>query len=109
VDTNNCLKKIYLVFDSLNKKLSSGFHLVDTFPDYFSFYLVNCKDIDAKIIHQNKLENIYEASFNNQDTILIISDVSIKNNTATLVLYIWKEHEIIAKTIHHAMNVSGVS
>ena len=51
INTNNHLNRIYSAFDSLNKKLSSDFCLVDTFPDCFSFHLVNCKDIDTKIAY----------------------------------------------------------
>ena len=53
----------------------------------------------------NKLKNIYEALSNNQDTILIIFNTSIKNNITILDLYIWKEYEIIAKTIHYTINI----
>jgi len=49
VNTNNHLNEVFPSFDSLNKELSSGFHLVDTFSDYFSFYSVNRKDADAKL------------------------------------------------------------
>ena len=53
----------------------------------------------------NKLKNIYEALSNNQDTILIIFNTSIKNNITILDLYIWKKYEIIAKTIHYTINI----
>ena len=36
---------------------------------------------------------------------LIIFDASVKNNVATLVLYICRRQDIIAKTIYHAMNI----
>ena len=49
--TNNHLNRIYPAFNSLNKELSPDFCLVDTFSDCFSFYLVNCKDIDTKIAY----------------------------------------------------------
>jgi len=107
MNTNNYLNKIFPVFDSLNRELSSSFYLVDTFPDHFSFYLANQKDINAKIAYQNKLKNIYKISSNNQDIILIISNVSIKNNIAILFLHIWRRHEIIAKNIHYPMDVSS--
>jgi len=35
VDTNNCLNEVFPSFDSLNKKLSLGFHLVDFFSNFF--------------------------------------------------------------------------
>ena len=88
VNINNYLNGIFLAFDSLNQELSPGFCLIDIFPDCFSFYLANCKDTDTKITHQNKLKNIYKSSSNNQDTILIISDVSVKNSVTTSVSHI---------------------
>jgi len=41
VDTNNCLNEVFPSFDSLNKKLSLGFCLVDSFFNHFSFLTVN--------------------------------------------------------------------
>jgi len=51
VNTNNCLNQILLAFDILNKELSSSFCLVSTFPNHFSFYLANYKDVNARITH----------------------------------------------------------
>ena len=38
---------------------------------------------------------------------LIISDASVKNNIATSVLHIRREHKIIMKTIYHTMNITS--
>ena len=43
---------------------------------------------------------------NNQDTILIITDASVKNNIATSVSHIQKDYNIIDKYIHYTMNVN---
>jgi len=40
--------------------------------------------------------------------VLTISDVSVKNNIPTLVSYIRRGHEIIAKAIHYTMNVLSI-
>jgi len=34
-------------------------------------------------------------------------DTSVKNNVATLILHIWRGQEIIAKNIHHTINVTS--
>ena len=39
---------------------------------------------------------------------LIISDTSIKNNVATLVSYIYRDQEIIAKSVYHIMNITSI-
>jgi len=106
MNIKNHLNEVFLAFDSLNKELSPGFHLVDDFSDCSSFHSVNWKNTNAKAIHQNKLNNIYENSSVDQNTIPIISDVSVKNNITTLVSYIQRGHEIVAKTIHYVMNIS---
>ena len=38
---------------------------------------------------------------------MIILNVSIKNNVTTSILHIYKNQEIIAKTIHYTMNVTS--
>jgi len=82
------LKQSSPFFDSLNKELSLGFCLVDTFSSHFSFISVNQKDTDALKSYHNRLNNVYEDSLTNQDTVLVIANASIKNNVATSVLYI---------------------
>ena len=82
INTNNHLNEIFPAFDSLNRKLSLGFHLVNTFHNCFSFYLVN------------------------QNTVLVISNTSIKNNITTSVSHICRGQDIIAKIIHHTINIT---
>jgi len=85
VSINNHLNEVFASFNSLNREFSSGFCLVDNFIDYFSFHLVNKKYANAKITYWNKLKNIYKDSSINQDTVLIISDMSVNNNITTSV------------------------
>ena len=108
VDINNCLNKVFPAFDSLNKELFPSFHLVDNFPSYFSFYSVNWRNTNAKAAYWNKLNDIYKIFSINQNTILIISDMSVKNNIITLVLHIWRKHKIITKTIYYTMNILSI-
>lgn len=88
MNINHHLNQVYLVFNSLDKELSSGFQLVDIFPNCFLINIVNCKDAKAKSAYFNKLDNIYKDSFNSSDTVLIISSTNIKDNIATLVSHI---------------------
>jgi len=107
VDINHHLNQVLLAFDSLSKELFSGFHSVDIFSDCFFFNIIKCKDAEARPAHLNKLENVYQGFSNNPDTVFIISNTSVKNNTVTSVSHIQREHNIITKTVHHAMNVSS--
>ena len=105
IDINHRLNQVLPAFDNLNKKLSPGFCLVDTFSDCFSFNIVKHKDTKARIAHLNKLKNIYKASKNNSDTLFIITDASVKNNIATSVTHIRKEQTLITKATYHTMNI----
>ena len=107
MEINNCLNKIFPLFNSLNIELTLGFHLIDNFPDHFSFISVNQKNPKALAAHCNKLDNVYKNSLVNQDTILIIVDASIKNNIAILILYIFRGQEITTKSVYHVMNVTS--
>ena len=107
VNTNNWLNKGFLFFDRLHKKLLSGFWLVDNFPDYFSFYTVNCKNIEVKNTHLYTLDKIFENSVSNSNTVLIISDASIKNNIATSILHICSCQNILAKKIYQVTNITS--
>ena len=90
VDINNHLNQVSPTFDSLNRELSLGFYLIDTFSDCFFFYIVNQKDAKAKITYQDKLKNIYKDLSNSHDTMLIISNTNVKNNITTVISYIMR-------------------
>ena len=107
VDSNNFLNQNFPSFDSLNIKLSLGFYLVDTFSDCLSFHSVNQKDTNVKIAHYNKLNHIYENSLIDQNTVLIISNTSVKNNITMSVSHIYRDQDIIIKTVYYAMNVTS--
>jgi len=82
------INQILPAFDNLNKELSSRFHLVDTFPNYFLFNIVKYKNTKVRTIYLNKLKNAYRISKDNPNTLFIITDASVKNNIATLVIHI---------------------
>ncbi len=52
------------------------------------------------------LDKIFDNSLSNFNTVLVISDASVKNNITTLILHIHQGSNIIAKTIHYAINVT---
>jgi len=94
VDANN---RLIGIFNSLHKELSSSFRFVDTFQNHFSFNSVDWKIDEAKCAH---LQKVFE------ETVVIISDASIKNQVATSIAHIHCGHNIVAKTIHHAVNIT---
>jgi len=51
VDVNNCLNRIFPLFNTLNSKIFPGSRLIDSFPSHFSFHQANCKDKQSKSVH----------------------------------------------------------
>ena len=100
VDTNNYLNRVFPSFNSFHKGLSSGFKLVDNFSDYFSFHIVNYKDKESKEVHLCKINKIFKDISSDFNSIFDIFDANIKNN-------VWLDYSIIAKTIHHAINITS--
>ena len=108
IDINTYLNEVIPSFDSLNKEFSLGFCLINTFSNWFSFLSFNQKDIDILRTHCNRLNNVYEDSLKNQNIILVIADICIKNNIATLISHVYKDYNIINKSIYYAMNVNSI-
>jgi len=106
IDSNNWLNKVFSTFNRLHKKLSSSFRLVDNFSNCYSFYTVNWKNTEVKNAYLCFLDKIFDNSLSNFNTVLVISDASVKNNITTLILHIHQDSNIIAKTIHYAINVT---
>jgi len=100
------LNKVFSSFNKLYKEISLEFHLVNMFPNCFSFYIVNCKDANTKTTYYSKLNKIYEKSLLNSNIVLIIFNVSVKNKVTTSISHVQKGQNIIAKITHYAMNVT---
>ena len=107
VNTNSCLNRILSFFNSPHKELISGFRLVDTFSNCFSFNITGCKVNNYKTAHLQKLNNIFKDSLYDSKSIIVISDASIKNNAATSIAHIHSDQNIVAKTIHHTVNITS--
>ena len=107
VDTNNHLNGIFSSFDSLHKELSPSFRLVDSFSDHFYFHTVNHKDKKSKEAYLHKLNKIFEDILSDSNTIIVISDTSIKNNVTISILHVCSGYNTIAKTIHHTVNITS--
>jgi len=53
------------------------------------------------------LDNIYKNSLIKQGIVLIITNVSLKNNIATMISHTCKGQGIIAKMTHHTTNINS--
>ena len=107
VNANNHLNGILPLFNPLHKELMPGFQLVDTFSNFFSFNVAEYKVNNYKATYLWKVDDIFKDSLCDFKTIIIISNVSIKHNVAISIAHVCSGQNIVAKTIHHAVNVTS--
>ena len=105
VDTNNCLNRVFLLFDSLNKEFHSEKRLIDTFSNCFCFHKANWSSDKSKTHHCNLLDDIVLNASSVSLTVVIVLDASIKNNTAMSITHIYSFNSPLKKTLYHAINV----
>ena len=105
VDTNNRSHSLFPVFLPTHSELASGFRIIDTFSDRFSFnFCMKGKSNKTRIHQLNSM--VIEAS-SSQSTAIIASDASIKNNITTSILHIHISNQPLIKTLHHAAFVTS--
>jgi len=107
VNTNNRLNGIFYSFDPFNNKFSPGNRLIDMFLSYFSFYLSDRKSAENKKIHLCKLNEIIFNASTDSKTVIIILNVSIKNQITTSIAHVHVHDSSVIKTIYHAVNVTS--
>jgi len=89
-------------FSFFNKEFNPGNHIVDIFPDYFSFHPcpLNIKK------HIENLEEIMLWASSDPFSSIVLLDVNIKNQVATSILHIHSFNKPIVKTLHRAINIT---
>ena len=105
ININNCLNGIFPFFNSLNYEISPRTQLIDIFSSHFSFYHANHKDKDSRVAYLCKLDKYIFYVSNDSKLVVVVLDVSIKNNITTSILHVHLPSNLIKKTIHHAVNV----
>jgi len=87
VDANNRLNGVFPSFIPFNSEFLPGNRLIDIYSSHFSFHSINKHEKDRKV-HIWKLGNLTLQVSDNSKIAIIIFDVSIKNQVATLIAYI---------------------
>ena len=107
VNMDNKINKVFPSFDPFSSKFSSGDRLIDVFPNHFSFYFTNRKSQDSIKVHVCKLNKTTLQVSADSKSIVIILDISLKNQVATLIIYIHIHDSLVIKTIYYAINVTS--
>ena len=102
IDADDKCNEIFLSFSFFNDEFISGKHIVDIFPDCYSFH--PCTSNIQK--HMKNLEETTIRVSSNPFSSIIVSDVSIKNQVATFISYIYSFNKPIIKTLHRAINIT---
>ena len=99
---------IFLSFSPLDPEFFPGYHIIDNFSNCFSFNLANKKEKNQNKIHNQELDNMVLRCSSEPNTALVITDASIKNDTATFILHIHSANRPLIKTVHHASFVTSM-
>ena len=86
IDSNNKLFGVFLSFFPLNPEFILGSRVVDIFLDRFSFNLAN-KGINNNS-HIQQLDNITLQSSSSPNMVIVVTDMSVKNNITTSISHI---------------------
>jgi len=109
INSCNISYGIFPSFSPLIQEFSAGSHIIDIFPDCFSFNLVTKKEKEKNNqIQAQELDNMVLLNSSSSHTALIISDASIKNDITTSISHVHIANRPITKTIHYAMFVTSM-
>ena len=101
----NYFNEVFPFFNPLNLEFFPGNRIIDTFSNHFSFYLFNKhSNYNIKSCIQ-QLDKLAFKSSNSLSSTLIVTDTSIKNNIATIILHIYIYNKSITKTLYYALNI----
>jgi len=102
IDVDDKYNEFFPFFSFFNKEFNPGNHIVDIFPDRFSFHP---RSLNVKK-HIKNLEEIMLRAFSDFFSSIVILDVSIKNQVATSISHIHSFNKPVVKTLHRAINIT---
>ena len=100
------MNEIFHSFNSFSSKFSLGNRLLDIFPSYFSFYLLERKNIERKKAYIYKLNKIILQILADSRIAVIISNVSIKNQVVMFIAHIHIYNKSVIKILYHTITTS---
>ena len=105
VDMANRFNECFPSFIPLHSEFSPGLRIIDNFSDHISFNVCDKEKDNKSYTHQ--LDDIVLESSSFSSTAIIVSNISIKNNVATSVLYMYINNKPLIKTIHYMVHVTS--
>ena len=105
IDMNNRFNKIVPFFSLFSCEFFLGNRLINIFPSHFSFHFSNRKSKESLETHLCNLNNMTFQASTNPQSVVIVSDASIKNQIATLIAHVHNHDNLVIKMIYHVINV----
>ena len=102
INIDNRCNKLSPSFSIFDEEFNPGNQLIDSFSDWFSFYLYSSNI-------KNYIKNLNDITFrasSNSFSSIVVSNTSIKNHVATSISHIHSHDKPIIKMIHKAVNVT---
>ena len=92
-------------FSSFDLEFSPGCRVIDNFSEYISFNI--CRKGNNNKSCKQELDEIVLVNSLSPSVTIIVSDMSIKNNIATSIVYIHTFDKPLMKMIHHGIHVTS--
>jgi len=102
---NNRFNKIVSFFSPFSCEFSLVNRLIDICPSYFSFHSSNRKSKKSLKTHLYNLNNITLQTSIDLQSVVIVSDASIRNQIATSIAHVHIYDNPVIKIIHYVVNV----
>ena len=99
--------RFFLPLTHLTKN-TLGHHLIDVFPNHFSFHTLNKQSNTNFKAYIQSLNNIALNFSSEPSVVLVASDTSIKNHVATSIAHIHVHNKQVIKTIHQVVNITSI-
>ena len=106
---NEVCDSLNLWFDSLNREFHTDQRVVDKYSSQFSFYKADWCSNESKTSFSNILDNIILNTLLEFNIVVVVSDISTKNNIATSIAHIHSFNSLLKKTIYHTISITLMS
>ena len=104
---NNRLNGVFQSFNSLSIEFFSGWRLINIFSSHFSFHHLDQKSKESKKAYLYIFNEIILQTLTETNIAVVVSNISIKNQVATFITYVYIHNNPVIKTLHHAINITS--
>ena len=92
----------------MNSEFLPGSRLIDIFSSCFSIYKADYCNKESKAAHCCKLDNLVFNTLLDPNSVIAVSNTSIKNNIAISIAYIYSFSSLIKKIIYYTIDITSM-